>query len=69
MNFVPLCYHKVLRKLALGFLLLAIIFPLVFAFSSSQAAELQTATGKRVVDGDTLILSNGGRVRLTKIAN
>jgi len=31
---------------------------------SSEATDPQTAWGKRVVDGDTLLLTNGERVRL-----
>lgn len=43
----------------LFFVLLFLCFPL-----SSQAADSQTAWVERVVDGDTLLLTNGERVRL-----
>ena len=41
------------------FVLLLLFIPL-----SSQAADSQTAWVKRTVDGDTLLLTNGERVRL-----
>ena len=52
--------RKPRQKIFLLFLvLLFLCFPL-----SSQAADSQTAWVERVVDGDTLLLTNGERVRL-----
>jgi micrococcal nuclease len=48
--------QKITRNLILSILLL------LFLFSSSIAQNL--ATVKRVVDGDTILLTNGERVRL-----
>ena len=53
-----------MRKLILRLLIFPVISLLLFVFSSFQSADFQIAWGKRVVDGDTLILTNGERVRL-----
>ena len=42
-----------MRKLTLKLLLFLVIFPLLIAFSSSQATDFQTAWVKRVVEGNT----------------
>ena len=53
-----------MRKLTLRLLLSLVIFLFLLAFLSSQAADFQIAWVKRVVDGDTLLLTNGERVRV-----
>jgi micrococcal nuclease len=44
--------------------LFVLLFPSIPLFSHSQAANTQTVRVRRVVDGDTLLLINGERVRL-----
>ena len=45
------------------------VFLLLSVPISSQATDSQTAWVKRVVDGDTLLLTNGERVRLVGVDN
>ena len=53
-----------MRKISLRLLLFRVIFLFLHTFSSPQTAHFQTAGVKRVVDGNTLLLIAGERVRL-----
>ena len=63
-NLVPLCYYRPMRRLNPKIILPLFVLLFLSIPLFSQSADFQIAWVKRVIDGHTLLLFGGERVRL-----